>query len=64
MWLQPVGGAKAMVNLSASQSKTIPESSTPNEFDKAVKETLLLALAALDGQAREELQRIDNLLLR
>ena len=63
MWLQPVGGARAMVNFSASQSKTIPESSTPNEFDKAVKETLLLALAALDRQAREELQKIDNIIL-
>ena len=63
MWLQPVGGARAMVNLSASQSKTIPESSTPNEFDKAVKQTLLLALAALDRQAREELQKIDNVIL-
>lgn len=63
MWLQPVGGARAMVNLSASQSKTIPESSTPNEFDRAVKETLLLALAALDRQARDELQKIDNIIL-
>ena len=63
MWLQPVGGAKAMVNLSASHSKTTPESSTPNEFDKAVKETLLLALAALDRQAREELHKIDNVIL-
>ena len=53
-----------MVNLSASQSKTIPESSTPNEFDKAVKETLLLALAALDRQAREELENIDNIVFR
>ena len=63
MWLQPVGGARAMVNLSASQLKTIPESSTPNEFDRAVKETLLLALAALDRQARDELQKIDNIIL-
>ena len=63
MWLQPVGGAKAMVDLSASQSKSIPESSTPNEFDKAVKETLLTALAALDTQARRELQKIDNIIL-
>ena len=63
MWLQPVGGAKAMVDLSASQSKSIPESSTPNEFDKAVKETLLMALAALDTQARRELQKIDNIIL-
>ena len=63
MWLQPVGGAKAMVDLSASQSKSIPESSTPNEFDKAVTETLLTALAALDTQARRELQKIDNIIL-
>ena len=63
MWLQPVGGTQAMVDLSANQTKTIPESSTPNEFDRAVKETLLLALKALDGQARAELNKIDNIIL-
>lgn len=63
MWLQPVGGASAMVDISASQSKTIPESSTPNDFDKAVKETLLLALVAFDRQTRKELQQIDNIVL-
>jgi len=63
MWLQPVGGTQAMVNLSANQSKTIPESSTPNEFDMAVKETLLRALTALDRQARAELRKIDNIIM-
>ena len=63
MWLQPVGGTQAMVNLYANQSKTIPESSTPNEFDRAVKETLLLALTALDSQLRDELTKIDNIVL-
>ena len=63
MWIQPVGGAQAMVDLIASQSKTVPESSTPNDFDKAVKETFLLALKALDSQARTELLKIDNIIL-
>ena len=63
MWLQPVGGTQAMVNLSANQSKTIPESSTPNEFDRAVKETLVLALSSLDNQVRAELKKIDNITL-
>ena len=63
MWIQPVGGAQAMVNLSAVHSQTLPESATPNAFDNAVKETLLLALAALDEEARKELAKIDKLIL-
>jgi hypothetical protein len=63
MWIQPVGGAKALINLSAVQSTTVPESSTANAFDIAVNETLLAALAALDAQARKELAKIDNIVL-
>jgi len=63
MWIQPVGGARAMVNLTATNSTTIPESSTPNVFNNAVKETLLAALGALDREARKELGKIDNIIL-
>lgn len=63
MWLQPVGGTQAMINLKAFQSVTIPESSTANEYNAAVKETLLQAVAALDQQARAELAKIELIIL-
>ena len=63
MWLQPVGGSQAMANLQATYSVTLPESSTANEFDAAVQEALLQAVAALDVHARKELKAIDNILL-
>ena len=63
MWIQPVGGARAMVNLVAAHSTTVPESTTPNAFNIAVRDTLLAALAALDKEARKEIRKIDNIVL-
>lgn len=63
MWLQPVGGNQAMAQLQASHSVTLAESSTANEFNAAVQEALLQAVKALDAQTRNELQKIDNILL-
>ena len=63
MWLQPVGGAKAMVNLSASQPKTIPESfQRQMSLTRQSRKPCCWPLAALDKQAREELQKIDNVI--
>lgn len=63
MWLQPVGGAQAMVRLSSSHSVTIPESSSANDVQRAVNESLQTALAGLDSQARAELSKLDGIIL-
>ena len=63
MWLQPVGGAQAMVRLSSSHSVTIPESSSANDVQRAVNECLQTAIAGLDKQARVELAKLDNIVL-
>jgi len=63
MWLQPVGGAQAMVKLSSSHAVTIPESSSANDVQRAVNEALKVALAGLDGQARKELAKLDGIIL-
>lgn len=63
MWLQPVGGAQAMVRLSSSHSVTIPESSSANDVQRAVNESLQTALAGLDRQARAELATLDGIIL-
>ena len=63
MWLQPVGGAQAMIKLSSSYSMTIPESSSANDVQRAVNECLQVAIAGLDSQARAELATLDNIVL-
>lgn len=63
MWIQPVGGAQAMVRLSSSHSVTIPESSSANDVQRAVNESLQTALAGLDMQARAELAKLDGIVL-
>lgn len=63
MWLQPVGGAQAMMKLSSSHSVTIPESSSANDVQRAVNECLQMAIAGLDRQARAELAKLDNIVL-
>ena len=37
MWLQPVGGQQAAVEVRASASQTLPESSRPVDFDVAIQ---------------------------
>ena len=64
MWLQPVGGTQARVDLSASHSITVRESANPNEVREAIHESLKGALLRLDAQARKELAKIERIILR
>jgi len=63
MWLQPVGGTQARVDLSASHSITVRESANPNEVREALHKTLKGALLRLDVQARKELAKIERIIL-
>ena len=63
MWLQPVGGTQARVDLSASHSITVRESANPNEVREALHKTLKGALLRLDAQARKELLKIERIIL-
>ena len=63
MWLQPVGGSQALVQLKADHSVTIPESSSSNDLQNAIETALMGALASLDRQARAELVEINNIIL-
>ena len=63
MWLQPVGGTQARVDLSASHSITVRESANPNEVREALHKALKGALLRLDGQARKELAKIERIVL-
>jgi len=63
MWLQPVGGAQAMVKLAASHSITVAESSTANDVQRAINGSLMGAIEALDRQARIEIAKLDGIVL-
>ena len=63
IWLQPVGGTQARVELRADHSVTIPESATVNDLQTAIQTALMGALTTLDQQARVELAKINNIIL-
>ena len=63
MWLQPVGGHQALLQLQANHSVTIPESASTIDLQNAMQAALLGALTSLDQKAREELAQIDNITL-
>jgi len=64
MWLQPVGGTQARVDLNASHSITVRESANPNEIREAIHETLRGALLRLDAEVRKELAEIEGVILK
>ena len=63
IWLQPVGGTQARIDLGASHSITIHESANPNEVSQKTHESMKGALARLDRQVRKELAMIDRIIL-
>ena len=63
MWLQPVGGSQAFLQLQADHSVTIPESASVVDLQNAMQTALLGALTSLDQQARAELAQINNIIL-
>ena len=63
MWLQPVGGTQARVELRADHSVTISESATANDLQTAIQTALMGALTTLDQQVRVELAKINNITL-
>ncbi len=63
MWLQPIGGHQALLQLQAVHSVTIPESASTIDLQNAMQAALLGALTSLDQQARAELDQINNITL-
>ena len=63
IWLQPVGGTQARIDLDASHSITIHESANSNEVSQKTHESMKGALARLDRQVRKELAMIDRIIL-
>ena len=64
MWLQPVTGQTGFLDARAISSTTVPESSTALEFDVAVHESILSALAGFDRKFRSEIENLNGMILR
>jgi len=60
-WIQPVGGKRAFIELSASAADTVEESASPNGFDIAMREMMNRAIALLDQKARQKIAEIEGM---
>lgn len=63
LWIQPVGNAQGTAELAAKVTQTLPESATPADYLVAKENLINSAIALLDKQARDEMAKIDNLIL-
>jgi hypothetical protein len=63
MWLQPVGGKQGTGEIRAEASVTLPETARPVDYDVAIQETILEALALFDSEVRANIARIDGIIL-
>ena len=62
MWIQPVGGKQGIVDVNASTTHTLSESSTPNERQIAIREAMLEAVRLLDIEARQKVMTITDII--
>ena len=64
MWIQPVTGQTGFLDARSKSSTTVAESVSPLEYDVAVQETILSALAGLDKKFRLEIENLNGMLLQ
>ena len=62
MWIQPVGGKQGIVDIDATTTRTVSESSTPNARDVAIKEAMIEVIGLLDAEARRKVRTIDGII--
>ena len=63
LWIQPVGNQQGRADLAAKTTQTLPESSTPKDYDKAIQNNLNKAISLIDEQARQKIMEIDGIIL-
>ena len=63
MWIQPIGDRHGTIEIDASASRTVPETATPNDYDVAVRQTMLDAITQMDDQVRMKTGEIPRLAL-
>ena len=62
MWIQPVGGKQGLVDIDATTTRTVSESSTPNVRDVAIREAMIEVIELLDAEARRKVASIDGII--
>ena len=62
IWIQPVGGKQAIIDLSATASSSMRETSTPNEREIAIKEVMIEAVNLINQQAEVEIRASEGLI--
>ena len=62
MWIQPVGGKQGIVDIDATTTRTVSESSTPNVRDVAIREAMIEVIDLLDAEARRKVASIDGII--
>lgn len=62
MWIQPVGGKQGIVDVDATTTRTISESSTPNARDVAIRGAMIEVIGLLDAEARRKVRTIDGII--
>ena len=55
IWIQPVGGKQAIIDLSATASSSMKETATPNEREIAIREVMIEAVNLINQQAAVEI---------
>jgi hypothetical protein len=62
IWIQPVGGKQAIIDLSATASSSIKETATPNEREIAIREVMIEAVNLINQQAEVEVRASEGLI--
>ena len=62
IWIQPVGGKQAIIDLSATASSSMKETSTPNEREIAIREVMIEAVTLINQQAETEIHASEGLI--
>lgn len=62
IWIQPVGGKQAIIDLSATASSSMKETSTPNEREIAIREVMIEAVKLINQQAETEIRASEGLI--
>ena len=62
MWIQPVGGKQGIVDIDATTTRTVSESSTPNARDVAIRGAMVEVIGLLDAEARRKVRTIDGII--
>ena len=62
LWIQPVGGKQAIIDLSATASSSMKETSTPNEREIAIREVMIEAINLINEQAEVEIRASGGLI--